>query len=242
VAVVPLRLASYYLILEQEQDEVLTVPGQLRLQWLLLGGMGYLLAMGAVWVTTRHVVKPTKSLVGAAQRIAGGDLSSPVNVLAQDEIGALADSFETMRQQLRNAREGLEVANRDLEVRVQKRISRLHELLDKVISAQEDERHRLAPELHDETAQALGALAIVLDTIRDGANKSQARERLAEARALTGRLLEDTRRLNLDLRPALLDDMGLLPALRGYGETHLEDKGDKSILQSRVYRTPTRAY
>jgi signal transduction histidine kinase len=234
VAVVPLRLASYYLILEQEQDELVALPGQLRLQWLLFGGLGYLIALGAVWVTTRHVVKPTRSLASAAQRIAGGDLAAPVAVEGQDEIGALAQSFEVMRQQLRGAQEGLEIANRELEARVKERTARLEELLSKVISAQEDERQRLARELHDETAQDLGALAILLDTARDGVGGPDAHQQLAEARALTGRLLEDTRRLILDLRPTVLDDMGLLPALRWYAETHLEDRGIKVAFRARM--------
>lgn len=238
VAVVPLRLASYYLILEQEQDEVVAVPGQLRRQWLLFGGLGYLIALGAVWATTRRVARPARSLASAARRIAGGDLSVPVTVAAQDEVAVLAESFEAMRQQLRGALERLEVANRDLEARVKERTARLEELLRKVISAQEEERHRLARELHDETAQALGALGILLDTMRDGGDSPEARERLVEARALTSRLLEETRRLILDLRPTVLDDMGLLPALRWYAETHLENKGVQVAFRARLTERP----
>ena len=119
-------------------------------------------------ITTRHVVKPTEQLTGAAERMAGGDLASPISVAAQDEIGQLAESLEEMRQRLRAAYEAVEKTNKELEIRVSERTERLGQVLRQTISAQEDERRRLARELHDETAQTIAALSIALDRARDG--------------------------------------------------------------------------
>ena len=162
-----------------------------------------------------------------ARRMAQGDLEGPISVSAQDEVGQLAQSLESMRQQLRNAYQRLEETNKTLELEVRERTTRQRELLTKIISAQEDERARLARELHDETAQTLGALSIAMDRTRDNLDETQteAAERLREARTIAAGLLEETRRLILDLRPMALDDLGLAPAICWYAETHLEEAG-----------------
>ncbi len=95
----------------------------------------------------------------------------------------------------------------------------------KVISAQEEERKRIARELHDETSQALTALAVGLETALATLPPGGSRERLEEARALAVRTLEDVHRLIFDLRPSVLDDLGLLSAIRWYADRHLAPLG-----------------
>jgi signal transduction histidine kinase len=227
MAVVPLTGSGFYLVLEQAVDVALALPRQLEQRLLLLTIVGFLATLAVAWITTGRVVKPTQLLTAVAQRMAQGDLDSPIRVAAQDEVGQLAQSLESMRQQLRNAYQQLEDTNRTLELQVQERTARLGELLTKIISAQEDERARLARELHDETAQTLGALSIAIDRARDNLDETQpeAAERLQEARAIAAGLMEETRRLILNLRPMALDDLGLAPAIRWYAETHLEEAG-----------------
>jgi signal transduction histidine kinase len=227
MAVVPLPSSPFYVVLEQPIDVALALPLQLREQLLLLTGVGFVLALVFAWITTRRVVKPTEELTAAAERMAQGDLASPVDVDAQDEVGRLAESFEAMRQRLRAATEATERTNRELERRVSQRTARLGQLLRQTISAQEEERRRLARELHDETAQTLAALSIALDRARDGLahDPSDALDRIGEARVIAARLLAETRRLIMGLRPAVLDDMGLLPAIRWYAEATLVDHG-----------------
>ena len=131
-----------------------------------------------------------------------------------------------MRQRLRAAYEAVEKTNRDLEVRVGERTERLGQVLQQTISAQEDERRRLARELHDETAQTIAALSIALDRARDslsGAGPGAASQ-IGQAKELASRLLAETRRLILGLRPTVLDDLGLWPAIRWYAETYLGDR------------------
>jgi len=233
MSVVPLPASPYYLVLEQAVDVALALPNQLE-QWLvLLTVVGFLAALVAAWITTGRVVRPTRELTAAARRMAQGDLESPIRISAQDEVGRLAQSLESMRRQLRVAYEQLEGANLVLEAQVRERTAQLTELLEKIISAQEDERARLARELHDETAQTLGALTIALDRARDelaGARPRTA-EQLSQARGMVGRLLEETRRLILDLRPMALDDLGLAPAIRWYAETHLEEQGVEASVE-----------
>jgi signal transduction histidine kinase len=234
MAVVPLAGTPFYLVLEQPVDVALALPIQLRNELLITTGVGFLAVLAVAWVTTRRVVRPTQQLTLAAERMAGGDLASPIGVSAQDEIGRLAESLEVMRQRLRAATEQAERTNRELELRVAERTSRLGQLLRQTITAQEEERRRLARELHDETAQTLAALSISLDRARDAlaGGPPQTLERVNEARAIAARLLAETRRLIVGLRPAVLDDMGLLPAIRWYAESTLAEAGVEVAIEA----------
>ena len=227
MAVVPLAGSPFYVVLEQPVDVALALPLRLRQQLLLATIGGFLASLAVAWITTRRVVKPTEELTVAAERMAGGDLASPIMVAAQDEIGQLAESLEAMRRRLRAAYEAVEQTNMELEIRVNERTERLGQVLRQTISAQEDERRRLARELHDETAQTIAALSIALDRARDGLSGADTETvaQIGEAKELSARLLAETRRLILGLRPTVLDDMGLQPAIRWYGESYLGDKG-----------------
>jgi signal transduction histidine kinase len=93
-----------------------------------------------------------------------------------------------------------------------------------VITAQEDERKRIARELHDETSQALAVLAMGLEAAQD-AIRSGKTPRLDEVKAVAVRTLEDVHRLILDLRPSVLDDLGLLSAIQWYADRQLVSRG-----------------
>lgn len=101
------------------------------------------------------------------------------------------------------------------------------ELLKKVISAQEEERQRIARELHDEMAQGLTALIMGLGRLEQTVPEMPHATAglVGSVKAFASRALADTRRLILDLRPPVLDDLGLIPAVRMVAETHLEDRG-----------------
>jgi PAS domain S-box-containing protein len=92
--------------------------------------------------------------------------------------------------------------------------------LSQVLKAQEGERLRIARELHDDTAQGLTGLSRRLDILVDTLASSpdslpkEIPERLEELRDQSDRILEGVRRFSRDLRPPVLDDLGLLPALK----------------------------
>lgn len=87
------------------------------------------------------------------------------------------------------------------------RTSQLEQLTRQLLHAQEDERRRISRELHDEAGQVLTAVKIELDL--DGRS---------EASAMVGRALAQVRDLSNLLRPSALDDLGLVPAVRGLAE------------------------
>ena len=89
----------------------------------------------------------------------------------------------------------------------------MQQLSRQILQAQEAERLRLARELHDEAAQALTSLIVHLRLLERAKNPTEAQQMVVELRELTARALDDVRRVSLDLRPTILDDLGLGPAL-----------------------------
>jgi signal transduction histidine kinase len=99
--------------------------------------------------------------------------------------------------------------------------------LRQYITAQEEERKRIARELHDEPAQLLTGLALAIETASQMAipQNGELRRALASANILTERVSTEVGRIIRDLRPTLLDDLGLLEALEFYADTRLRPSG-----------------
>jgi signal transduction histidine kinase len=112
-------------------------------------------------------------------------------------------------------------AARDRERRLRERLERHSRL---VVDAQERERRRIARELHDEIGQILTGLKLTLEG-HDGLSSDAVANRLARARQLSVELLRRVHDLSLDLRPAILDDLGLQPALRWLTERYRDQTG-----------------
>jgi signal transduction histidine kinase len=90
----------------------------------------------------------------------------------------------------------------------------LEKLSQRLLDVQEEERRRLARELHDEVGQSLGALLMDLGQARGAlSNNAEVEERLRSAHSLAEGALRAVRNLSLLLRPSMLDDLGLVPAL-----------------------------
>jgi PAS domain S-box-containing protein len=95
-------------------------------------------------------------------------------------------------------------------------------LLEQVTAAQEEEQRRLARELHDETGQSLTSLLVGLRTLSEAPSLAAAREQVAELRRVTARTLDEVRRLARGLRPGVLDELGLVPAVDQLATDHTQ--------------------
>jgi signal transduction histidine kinase len=216
-----LTLAPWRIVLRQPRAEAL---GPLSLQshrMLLLSPLLLFVALLFSWGATHSVTEPLKALNVAAKRIAEGNLEVAVPAQAYDEVGQLGRSLETMRVALKKSMDELTQSHDILEQRVLARTRELRQLLTKFVSVQEDERRRIARELHDETCQTLAALGMKLDAALSAPTVEAGRDRLTEARAFAGRTLEDVHALIYELRPSVLDDLGLYPAIRWLAQHHL---------------------
>lgn len=231
MAFAPLTVVPWGVSIRQREDEMFAPAGALRRRVLLLGPLLLALALLFAWGAARSIRTPVAVLTEAAERITAGRLSEAIPPLGEDEVGRLGRSLEGMRVALKESKQDLErrVEERTREIErlyreLQDREERRSHLLRKVISAQEDERKRIARELHDETSQALAALGIQFETVA-ATLPEPSRRRLEEAKALARKTLEGLHRMILDLRPSVLDDLGLFSAIRWCAERHLESQG-----------------
>ena len=195
-----------------------TIAGYIRrivlITSLVLVGGG-LLGFGVATILGR----PLTQLASAAEAVGRGDFTWRPPRWAHDEIGRLGASFAVMAERL--GRMQAELRRRG-EVRTR--------LLDQVITAQEEERRRIARELHDETGQALTSLTLGLAQIREARDLDEARARAGELRGLAGRYgVEWTRPRFYEFAAALgavqVDRMEEIVAWkRAYAATHLDPK------------------
>jgi two-component system sensor histidine kinase UhpB len=148
----------------------------------------------------RAAFLPLQRLEETADAVRRGDdrRRAPHSLLSDPTIARLIDTFNAM-----------------LEAQAGQR-AELAALSSRTLDAQEEERRRIARELHDETAQELTALLVRIRLAADGSREPATRERLAELRAATARTLDGVRRLARELRPTILDDLGLAEAIRAY--------------------------
>jgi signal transduction histidine kinase len=128
---------------------------------------------------------------------------------ARDPFTALDDRFlVALGQQV-----GAALENADLYRRLETRTVELARLSARMVEQHEEERRRLSRELHDETAQVFSAVKMELGVLRESVSPEHA-GRLDQALELIDTGIRSIRSVTNDLRPSLLDDLGLLPALR----------------------------
>jgi signal transduction histidine kinase len=230
---------SWGINIRQPRTQAFSTVAELRGKILIWGSALALLALAFALGAASSITAPLSKLVATAEQIAGGELETPVPDLGSDEVGHLGKALERMRAALQQSLEDVAKGRDLLEQRIQIRtaeIEKLYEelkqrdqlramLLQKLIRAQEEERRRIARELHDETSQVIGALALELDTAISTLPEGISRGRLVEARAIALRTLDGIHRLSFDLRPSVLDDLGLFRAIAWYAERDLKRRG-----------------
>ena len=132
----------------------------------------------------------------------------------------------------KRAEEALKAAHEELERHVRERTAdlvdaneRLKVLSGRLIEIQELERRAIARDLHDEIGQALTAMKLNLRELQDQPVGTSVEPHIADSLEILDQVLHHIRSLALDLRPSLLDELGLVPALRWYAARQAERAG-----------------
>ncbi len=188
--------------------------------WLIL-----LFAAGGITVSlivnffiVSFALRPLRDLSQLAKRLLSGDASADLTMLKNPDpyTSRMAETLQSLVLQL-------EERNRELRA-----------LSERAINAQEEERRSIAQSLHDDTGQALSMLVIDLDRMdeRISPRQKELKKQVTDARSLAANSLAELRRILAGLRPAILDDLGLVPAMRWYARDCLEREGIHVVVKA----------
>lgn len=187
---------GWALITEEEWQMVASPSLQLTQLAPLVIVPAFLLALLALWFVATRIVQPLQKLETKAAALAWGNFDSiqePVGGIS--EVQHLQMELTEMARKVRAAQEGL------------------HDYIGAITSAQEEERNRLARELHDDTIQAVIALKQRVQLAQKSVRDPNGKKSLQELESLAEQTVENLRRLTRALRPIYLEDLGLVTAL-----------------------------
>lgn len=155
-----------------------------------------LFAVAALWFATKKIIQPLQGLEAKAAALAWGDFDAiKESVGGISEVQHLQMELAEMSRKVQAAQEGL------------------HDYIGAITAAQEEERTRLARELHDDTIQAVIALKQRVQLSQKLVKDQNGRQSLKELEDLAEQTIENLRRLTRALRPIYLEDLGLVTAL-----------------------------
>lgn len=187
--------------------------------------IGVVLSVLANYALLRYALRPLTNLQAAAERVTAGDLS--VRVPTADGSDAtmlhLSRAFNAMLERVEDDTRAIEHSRMITE-----------RLTQQVIDAQEDERRRIARELHDDTAQSLATLVLYAQTASQLPDLSApVEQRLLRLHDIAISTLDSVRTIIADLRPSQLDDLGLAAAVREQAQERLQHRGIRVDVQVR---------
>ena len=187
-----------------------------NLSWL---GIAAAIAIALGWMGSNLlIIAPVKSLVSASARLASGDLTVRTGLPhGNHELGQLTRAFDQMAEALEQR-----------EAERQRASQKLHVLSHRLVEVQETERRHIARELHDEIGQTLTTAEMSLQAALRAPNTPSIVRRLEDSIEAVERVLEQVHDLSLNLRPSMLDDLGLEPALRWYTQRQASLAGLKA--------------
>jgi signal transduction histidine kinase len=156
-----------------------------------------IVALIAIWFGFRQIVLPLQSLEQQASRLTQGQYGA-----IEEPVGGITEIQDLQAELIQMAR------------RVNKAQKSLRDYLGSVTVAQEEERSRLARDLHDDTIQSLVALTRKAQLTKMSLNGQPEAGQLGEMEEMTIQIIDDLRRVARDLRPIYLEELGLAQALK----------------------------
>jgi signal transduction histidine kinase len=175
------------------------------------------LGLAGVLLLSSLLTRPLRQVASSARRIAAGDLDQHLPVTTTDEIGQLAGSFNDM---------AVKIAQRNASL--QHSHDQLRSLSMRLLSIQEEERIRIAREVHDELGQALTAHKIELQQL--GRRNENLDEDIRVLNRSVDAIIDRVRKISSDLRPTILDDLGMAAALEQQLRRLRESTGIRTTL------------
>ncbi len=198
VGYAPITPVGWGLIIEEPWEEVVAPMFQYSVLLPLVLLLAAIVALGAIYFGVQNVVRPLQNLAQAANRIAFGDYGA-----AKESVGGV--------QEIEELRETLD----HMAHQVQQAQAAMQNYITTIMRGQEDERMRLARELHDDTIQSLIAVQQRIEMAQKALAKDPAlaTAKMTDLKELLADTLTSVRMFVRDLRPTYLENLGLIPAL-----------------------------
>ena len=192
----PISEAGWGLIIKEPRD-IAVAPAQLYgTALVVLGLIVILVVFVLLWSGVQQMAVPIRSLVEQTTLLAEEKEVASVQSSGITEIDILSHSFDHMAGQIASYR------------------SSLRRYIGLITQSQEEERRRIARELHDETIQNLLAVARRVELYKATENDPARLTQLTGLMAMIEETLDGVRHISHDLRPPMLEDLGLIPSLR----------------------------
>jgi two-component sensor histidine kinase/HAMP domain-containing protein len=192
----PIGIASWGLVIQESWDSVNEPIALLDGLVLAIGFAVIILIAIFLWRGFDRISGPIRSLHYSTEMLAKGEKIESIRESGIGEIDALGRAFMKMEAQISAYRVGL------------------RRYVGAITKSQEEERLRIARELHDDTIQSLLALSRRLELYQSSESDLERRRQLAVLQDMATKTLVGIRQISRDLRPLMLEDMGLIPALQ----------------------------
>jgi signal transduction histidine kinase len=192
------EVTGWGLVIQEPWAEVVA-PARISLRPImaaLLIGVGLVAAIVS-WGVQR-VIRPIAALAARSRLVATGNYAPQVTLSGIRELRDLANDFNQMVEQIARYQAGL------------------RQYVAAITGIQEEERKRIARDLHDDTIQSLIAIGQRVELARETMTEEPqaAREQLRELRKMVTYTIDNVRQFSRDLRPTVLEDLGMVPALQ----------------------------
>ena len=186
---------------ETLRHQLTSLVKSLKKNIIIVAVIGFLLALLLTWLITR----PVKQLLEATSRVRRGDYQLSLTKESNDEFGLLMERFNEMVVGLRKAEKA--------------RLEKAHlqrDFLQRLIAGQENERKRIARELHDQTGQALASFMVELKVLEQAESQDRFLQGIKHLKGAITDEMDTIHNLAVELRPSVLDDLGLISAIKMY--------------------------
>ena len=191
-------VTGWGLVIQESWADVVA-PARISLRPIILALLvGVILVAAIVSWGAQRVVRPIAELAVRARRVASGDYGVQVIPSSIRELRDLGSDFNRMVEQIARYQAGL------------------RQYVAAITHTQEEERKRIARDLHDDTIQSLIAIGQRVELAREAISEEpeDAREQLRELRKMVTLTIDGVRQTSRDLRPTVLEDLGMVPALQ----------------------------
>lgn len=192
----PVSLSGWNVVINEPWDTITGPARRSAYMILIFVLLALALFIFLSWAGTRQVTEPIQKLSKNTLLLASGEAVPAIEETQIKEIDDLGSAFSRMAMQISSYRDGL------------------RHYVEALTRSQEEERLRIARELHDETVQNLLAVYRRMELFGALETDPQKRQQFSALHDMIGQTLQGVRLISQDLRPMMLDDLGFVPAVQ----------------------------